>query len=250
LNYYARVVKQCGLHVRTGEEVTDVRKRPDGSFEVATASGALHLGRYVVIATGYFDHPTRLSVHGEEMPHVLHYYDEPFRYAGCDVVVVGGRNSAVEAALDLFRHGANVTLVHRGVSLSQGVKYWVLPDIENRIKAGQIAAYFNSTIERFQKGSVIVRTGGVSQELSAEFAFVLVGYEPDATFLMKSGILVDPHTLAPQCDPVTYETNVPGLFVAGSVVAGRNTNSIFVENGRLHASTIVEAIGRYRRGLS
>ncbi len=247
LNYYIRVVRQYGLDVRTHEEVSDIRKMTGAGFEAVTAGGTIHRGVSVVIATGYFDHPAHLGVPGENLPHVLHYYDEAYRYAGCDVVVVGGRNSAVEAALDLYRHGARVTLVHRGPALSQGVKYWILPDIENRIKAGQITALFESTVEQFQPGSVVVRTPHAQRLVTGSFCFVLTGFEPDASFLQKVGVEIDAGTLAPRCDPATYETNVPGLFVAGSVVAGRDTNSIFVENGRLHGKTIVRAILSKRR---
>ena len=247
LNYYLRVVRQCGLDVRTGEEVVGVHQGDDKAFAVRTASGSLYEARCVVIATGYFDHPAQLGVPGEELPHVSHYYDEPFRYAGCDVVVVGGRNSAVEAALDLFRHGARVSLVHRGPALSPGVKYWILPDIENRIKAGQIAALFGSTVRTIDRHNICVDTAGIQRTFRADFVFVQVGFAPDAAFLHGIGIHIDRETLAPQCDPVTFETNIPGLFVAGSVVAGKNTNKIFVENGRQHGKPIVDAVEGYRR---
>lgn len=161
--------------------------------------------------------------------------------------MVGGRNSAVEAALDLYRHGARVTLVHRGPALSQGVKYWILPDIDSRIKAGQITALFESSVERFQPGSVTVRTASAQRLVPAAFCFVLIGYEPDTSFLQKVGIDVDVDTLGPRCDPATYETNVSGLFVAGSVVAGKDTNRIFVENGRLHGKAIIGAVLSRRR---
>jgi thioredoxin reductase (NADPH) len=249
LNYYARVVRQCGLDVRTHDAVSDIRKTADGGFEVFTAGGLVERAASVVIATGYFDHPAHLGVPGEGLPHVFHHYDEPYRYAGCDVVVVGGRNSAVEAALDLYRHSARVTLVHRGPALSQGVKYWILPDIENRIKAGQIAALFESTVEQFQPGSVVVRMPGGQRLIPGSFCFVLIGYGPDASFLHKVGIELDVETLSPVYDPATYETNVPGLFVAGSVVAGKDTNRVFVENGRLHGRPIIDAIMRYRRRI-
>jgi len=250
LNYYARVVRQCTLDVRTHEEVIDIRRKEDGGFEASTASGIQYAAPSVIIATGYFDHPARLGVPGENMPQVLHGYDEPFRYAGSDVVVVGGRNSAVEAALDLYRHGARVTLVHRGAALSQGVKYWVLPDIENRLKSGQITGIFQAIVEEFRKEGVVVRMFDGTRLLPCVFSFVLIGFRPDASFLQKAGIRIDAATLAPESDLETFETNVPGLFVAGSVVAGKDTNRIFVENGRSHAKPIVEAIMRYRRCLS
>ncbi len=247
LNYYIRVVRQCDLDVRTGEEVVAVEKRDGKVFVVRTAPGAVYEARCVVIATGYFDHPARLDVAGEELPHVRHYYDEPFRYAGCDVAVIGGRNSAVEAALDLYRHGARVTLIHRGPALSPGVKYWILPDIENRIKAGQITALFGTTVKAIDRHNICVDTAGAERSIRANFVIVQIGYAPDAALLRGIGIDVDSETLAPACDPGSFETNIPGLFVAGSVVAGKNTNRIFVENGRQHGKPIVDAVAGYRR---
>jgi len=242
LNYYRAVVSHYALDVRCHDAVTEIRKLPDGRFHILTLHGARYEARNVVIATGYFDHASRLGVPGELQERVRHYYDEPFRYAGCDILVVGGRNSAVEAALDLYRHGARVTLVHRGPSLSQGVKYWILPDIENRMRAGQVNALFGSTVREFRERRAIVQTARGVEEVAFDFAFVLIGYEPDSAFLEGAGIRLDPLTLAPVCDSGTFETTIPGLFVAGSVVAGRETNRIFVENGRLHGGHIVAAI--------
>jgi thioredoxin reductase (NADPH) len=249
LNYYRAVVRHYALDVRCHDAVTELRKLPNGLFGIRTARGTRYEAGNVVIATGYFDHASRLGVPGEHQERVNHYYDEPFRYADCDVLIVGGRNSAVEAALDLYRHGAKVTLVHRGPSLSQGVKYWILPDIENRVKAGQVRALFDSTILEFRERRAIVRTPRGTEDIAFEFAFVLIGYEPDSAFLEHAGIRLDPVTLAPSCSPETFETTIPGLFVAGSVVAGRETNRIFVENGRLHGSHIVAAIVSRPRSL-
>jgi thioredoxin reductase (NADPH) len=241
VRYYQRVCTHFGLDLRLHDAVVAVRK--DGEiFRASTANGKTHDARTVVVATGYFDHPNRLGVPGEDLPHVHHYYDEPFRYFGARVVVVGGRNSAVEAALELFRNGVQVTLIHRGPALSQGVKYWILPDIENRIKAGQITALFDATVTEFRRDRAVVRTPAGGQEVPMEFSFVLTGFRPDAALLRTFGIQLDPETLAPRSDPVTHETTVPGLFVAGSVVAGRNTNKIFVENGRLHGLAIARSV--------
>jgi len=227
--------------VRPHDAVTAVEREQDG-FRVSTAQGKIHHAQAVVIATGYFDHPNRLGVPGEDLPNIFHYYDEPFRYFGSDVVVVGGRNSAVEAALDLYRHGVRVTLVHRGSALSQGVKYWILPDIENRIKAGQINALFGSTVEAFRSDRVVVRTSDAIRDVPMAFTFVLVGFVPDSRLLRSCGVGIDEDTLAPQHDPSTFETNVPGIYVAGSLVAGRNTNRVFVENGRLHGEIIARVL--------
>lgn len=241
LNYYRKVAHHLSLDVRPFEAAASVRKTERG-FAVETSAGSIYEAGAVVVATGYFDHPNRLGAAGEDLPHVHHYYDEPFCWDGQDVVIVGGRNSAVEAALDLYRHDARVALVHRGARLSEGVKYWILPDIENRIKAGEIRGLFNAVVCEFQPGLVVVESPDGRHELPARAAFVLVGFLPDADQLTRFGIMLDPETLAPIADPATLETSVRGLFVAGSVVAGRNTNSIFVENGRLHGKAIVSAI--------
>ncbi len=250
LNYYRRVAEVQRLELRLHDGVKSIRKEVEGSFTVATHKGLTHRARAVVIATGYFDQPARLTVQGEELPHVHHYYDEPFRFAGTDVVVVGGRNSAVEAALDLYRHGARVLLVHRGPTLSPGVKYWILPDIENRIKAGQIQAAFNTTIAEITGEYIVLAHANALQQHRADSVFVLVGFGPDSRLLRDAGVHLDPLTLAPAADPSTLETNVPGLFVAGSVVAGKETNKIFVENGRQHGTIIIEALLRGRTSFS
>ncbi len=250
LNYYARVVARYGLDIRCHDPVRSIHREERGSFVVTTAGGTRHEGQSVVIATGYFDQPNRLGVAGEDLPWVRHTYDEPFSYVGSDVVVVGGRNSAVETALDLYRHGARVTLVHRGTTLSPGVKYWVLPDIENRIKGGQVRALFSTTIREFTVGKVLAADRqGVACELPAQFAFVLIGFGPDSLLLRDAGVQLHPETLAPVCNPGTFETNVPGLYVAGSVVAGKETNTIFVENGRLHGEMIVASLTKRKRAI-
>jgi len=246
LNYYRKVTRHYGIDVRPFDAAVSVGREGKG-FTVGTAGGAKYEAGAVVVATGYFDHPNRLGVPGEDLPHIVHYYDEPFRWAGEDVVVIGGRNSAVEAALDLYRHGARVTLVHRGPRLSEGVKYWILPDIENRLKAGEIRGMFRATVREFRPGSVVVQGAEGRSELTARCAYVLTGFLPDAAQLARFGIQLDPDTLAPIADPATFETGVPGLFVAGSVVAGRDTNRIFVENGRQHGKVIVSALLARRR---
>ena len=247
LNYYQRVIALHDIDVRPYDAVVSVRRDPKGIFEVKTANGALYRAHYVVVATGYFDHPNRLGVPGEDLPKVSHYYSEPYPFFQRDVLVVGGRNSAAEAALDLYRHGAHVTLVHRGVRLSEGIKYWVLPDIENRIKAGQVEGFLNSTVQAVTEDSVRIATPAGVREIRNHHVFILVGFRPDSDQLKHFGIQLDGETLAPRLRPDSLETTVPGLFVAGSVVAGRETNKIFVENGRMHGALIVEAI-RAREG--
>ena len=247
LNYYQRVISLQDIDVRPYDAVVSVRREHDGIFELKTANGLLHRARYVVVATGYFDHPNRLGVPGEDLPKVSHYYSEPYPFFQRDVLVVGGRNSAAEAALDLYRHGARVTLVHRGVRLSEGVKYWVLPDIENRLRAAQVEGFLNSTVQAITEDTVRITTPAGVREIRNQHVFILVGFRPDSDQLRRFGIQLDSRTLAPQLRPDSLETSVPGLFVAGSVVAGRETNKIFVENGRMHGAEIVRAI-RAREG--
>ncbi len=241
IKYYQRVAAYFRLDVRTFDGVESVRRDSDG-FLVRTERGKEYRSKHVVVATGYYDHPNTLGVPGEDLPKVAHYYREPFEFFGRNVAVVGGRNSAVEAALDLFRHGARVTLIHRGPELSKGVKYWILPDIENRIKNGEIRALFNSIVSEIRSESILVTTQQGMLELENDFTFVLIGFHPDTTHLRSYGVEIDPETLAPVHNPETLETNVSGLYVCGSIVAGKNNNKIFVENGRLHGATIVSAI--------
>jgi thioredoxin reductase (NADPH) len=249
LKYYQKVVCHFDLDIRYFDPVISV-DRQNEYFLVRTVRGVAYAARNVVVATGYFDHPNRLGVPGEDLAHVSHYYDEPFPYFDRDVAVVGGRNSAVEASLDLFRNGARVKIVHRGERLSEGVKYWILPDIENRIKAGEVDAHFRSNVVEIRPGLVVLRGPAGVSELKADFVFVLIGFHPDTTHLQAYGVEVDAETLAPRHDPGTFETNVSGLYVAGSVVAGKNNNRIFIENGRLHGGVIVRSILARRSGKS
>lgn len=241
LSYYQKVVQYHGLECRYFDPVESVAGGK-GEFTVTTASGEMYKGCNVVLATGYFDHPNRLDVPGESLPHVMHYYNEPFKYFDCDIAIIGGRNSAVEAALDLYRHGARVTLIHRGENLSPGVKYWILPDMENRIKAGEVKAVFRTTVREIRRKSVVVNTPDGERELPGDFVFVLIGFHPDTAHLKRFGVEVQSDTLAPLFDESTFETNVKGLYVAGSLVAGKNNNKVFVENGRLHGAVIVKSI--------
>jgi len=241
LSYYQRVVQYFNLDCRYFDAVENI-VQVGATLRVSTISGKTYEGRNAVIATGYFDNPNRLNVPGESLANVMHYYDEPFKYFDCNVAVVGGRNSAVEAALDLFRHGARVTLIHRGDRLSPGVKYWILPDIENRIKAGEVKSMFRSTVREIKPHSVVLEPPDGIKELHADFTFVLIGFHPDTEHLRRFGIEINPETLAPRYDEKTFETNVSGLYVAGSIVAGKNNNKVFVENGRLHGGVIVKSI--------
>ncbi len=217
-------------------------RKDDGSFSVITDRGRSYAGMNVVVATGYFDQPNRINVPGENLPKVLHYYNEAFPYFDLNVAVVGGSNSAVEAALDLYRHGAHVTLIHRREKVGERVKYWVVPDIENRIKSGEIKALFNSTVCEIRPESILVKSPKGVSEIPNDFIFILTGFLPDSALLSQFGVKVDPETLVPSVDPKTLESNVPGLYLAGSSIAGRNNNQVFVENGRAHGALIVASI--------
>jgi thioredoxin reductase (NADPH) len=246
LKYYRKATEHYGVDARLYEAVAHV-ERGNGSFRVKTrrANGITeeHQTRRVVIATGYYDLPKLLGVPGEDLPHVAHYFREAHPCWQRDVVIVGGQNSAAEAALDLFRAGARVMLVYRGRELSEKLKYWVRPDLENRIAAGEIQARFQTVVSRIETGRVVVRgtDGQAGQEeiLPADFVFALTGYHPDFEFLRQQGIALDPETQKPVVNPETLETNVPGLYVAGVIVGGQQTNEIFIENGRFHGKQIV-----------
>jgi len=242
VNYYRRVADHYGLRCRFFEQVTALR-RTNGEFSVRSSAGATISSRCTVIATGYYDTPNRLDVPGEDLPHVSHYYRDPLPCYGQRVLIVGGKNSAIEAALDLYRHGAGVTVVHRGNTLSEGVKYWLLPDFENRVADGKIRLYLNTTVRQFLQGRTeLLESQRTSRSVETDRAFILVGYRPDIPFLQTTGIQTGTDSLAPHFNPATMETNVPGLSVAGGMVGGRFNNKVFIENGREHGKLIVRAI--------
>jgi thioredoxin reductase (NADPH) len=193
----------------------------------------------LVLATGYLDHPNLLDVPGEELPHVRHWFDEPHLTTGQDVVIIGAKNSAIEAALLSFRAGARVSVVHRGSALKETVKYWLRPDFENRVAAGEIAAHFNSTVERITPAVVTIRRAdGGTLDLPADRVYPLIGYHPDFDLLRALGIELDPTTRRAAVDPDTLETNVPGLHLAGSVASGTRISEVFIENGRFDGEKI------------
>jgi thioredoxin reductase (NADPH) len=247
LRYYRRVVDTHDLVIDFGYSVTAICRDDDGVFAVRTAHDAhgeqeWH-ARTVLIASGCYDHPNQLGVPGEELPHVSHYYTEPHEFYRKPVVVVGGKNSAAEAALDLYRSGAHVTLVHRRAELGSSIKYWVRPDIENRIKEGSIAARFETRVVEIRPREIVVECDGVRDTLPAEGVFLLTGYLANLDFLRGAGIEVASNNV-PRHDPDTFETNVPGLYLAGAVVAGANRGEVFIENGRFHGRVVVEHIAR------
>lgn len=250
LRYYRRVVDAFRLEVRTGEAVTDIRPESDRSgarlFAVESQSERgtrrMHHARFVVLATGVFDWPNLLGVPGEDLPHVSHYYREAHPYYRKQVVVVGGKNSAAEAALELYRSGASVTLVHRGPALGDSIKYWVRPDIENRIREGAVQARFETRVVEIRPTSVVVERAGRRDEVPADAVLLLTGHHPDTALFERAGVRYDPETLVPAVDPDTFESNVEGLFLAGSVSTGRQAGRIFIENGRFHGQQVIRAI--------
>jgi len=251
LEYYRRVAEHFQLHIRQYEWVKTIAGQ-DGDFRVTATDrhDAIHdyRARKIVLATGYYDLANQLEIPGEDREKVFHYYREPHPYYDSDVLVIGGKNSAAEAALDLWRHGARVTLVHRGSQMHDHVKYWVRPDIENRIKSGEITAYFKSTVHEIGDDWVVLRTPTGPLRLKNNFVFALTGYHPDYDFLRSVGIELATEQLRPVCDPENLESNVAGIYVAGVIVAGSRTNEIFIENGRFHGKLIAahlsEKLGR------
>lgn len=264
LRYYRRVVDTYQLQISLNEKVVDIA-REKGTFAVTTEdvepSGAVPARRVrhahaVVLAIGYYDYPNLLGVPGEDLPHVSHYFREPHPYYKQRVVVVGGKNSAAEAALELYRAGAYVTLVHRRQALGESIKYWVRPDIENRIKEGSIAARFNTRVVEIRPRTVVVApsndraaswwrgraSDSPTEEIPADAVLLLTGYHPDADLMRRSGIRCDDESLVPDLNPETFETNVPNLFIAGGAIAGRHTGNIFIENGRFHGERIATVL--------
>lgn len=242
LEYYRNVTRRLDLNIRLYETVTAVSRNKEHYFEVTTGK-ALYQARQVVIATGFYDIPVLLNVPGEHLPKVKHYYKEPHPYAGQKVLVAGASNSAVDAALELWRKGAEVTMAVRGPAIGPRVKYWVKPDIENRIAEGSIKAYFNTGIQEISQDKVTLHTPEGAVILENNFVLALTGYRPDNDWLERCGIALSGDGLfRPVHDPATMETNVPGLYLAGVVCGGLETHKWFIENSRMHARLIVDHI--------
>lgn len=240
LKYYRRVAEHYQLNIHQYERVVKIEGE-DGDFQVHTSRGDYH-ARNIVLATGYYDLPNMLNVPGEDLDKVIHYYKEPHPYYNHDVIVIGAKNSAAIAALELYWTGARVTMIHRGAWVSDRIKYWIKPNIENRIKNGEIAAHFHSQVLEILPQSVVVETPDGVVTLKNDFVFALTGYHPDLDFLASLGIRLEPGTQRPRTNPDTLESDRPGIFLAGVIVAGMHTNEIFIENGRFHGKKIAEAI--------
>jgi len=246
LEYYRKVAEHYRLNVLQYHTV-DAVEGLDGDFAVKTTD---RFGRKVrlrarklIIATGYYDLPNYLGIPGEELSKVEHYYNEAHPFSGLKVLVIGGKNSAAIAALDLWRHGAEVTLVHRGAELHRHIKYWIKPDIENRIKNGEVKAYLSSSVESIAEDAVTLRTPEGAVTVANDFVFALTGYHPDFGFLERLGVKLDEENdRCPVCDGNSLESNVPGIYLAGVIVAGERTNEIFIENGRFHGKQIADSL--------
>ena len=259
LRCYRKVVEAFDLQIALEETVLSIDREVESSgggaaaeeavFAIETRSSRgvrrIRHARQVVLAIGYYDQPNFLNVPGEDLPHVHHYYSEPHPYYRQRVVIVGGGNSAAESALELFRSGAHVTLVHRHAELKKTIKYWVRPDIDNRIKEGSVTGRFNALLKEIRPTSVLIETGASgareTEELAADAVFLLTGYHTDWDLMERAGIALS-ETRVPTYDPETFETNVPGLFLAGGAICGRDTSNVFIENGRFHGEKIVATI--------
>ena len=237
LEYYRRVAESWKLDINLYERVSNV-SGTIGDFTVKTDKG-VYASKIVIVSTGFYDFPNLMNIPGEELPKVKHYYDDPHLYANMDVVVIGGGNSAVDVALETFRKGARVSMVVKNQEIDKGVKYWVRPDIENRIKDGSIISYFNSSVVEIKPESVIISTPDGEKEIKNDFVLAMTGYRPDYDFLTRIGIAtIDPVTMEPQYDNTTFQTNIPGIFLAGVVCCGQETRKWFIENSRYHATNI------------
>ncbi len=241
LDYYRRVAQAEQLAVRLYERVLRVDGE-DGAFTVVTEKDA-YACRKVVASIGFFDLPNLLGVPGEDLPKVTHYYREPYAYARQKVAVIGAKNSAAKVALECYRHGADVTLIHRGPGLSDRVKYWIKPDLENRIREGSIRAYFNTKVAAIEPDRLLLETPQGRLELANDWVVAMTGYRPDYAFLQTLGIAIeDDEARTPVYDSETFETNRAGLYLAGTVCGGLRTGRWFIENGRFHAGQIMRHI--------
>lgn len=241
MEYYRRVAISAGLHIRLFEEVKAVEKTGT-TFNVVTAKQT-YMAANVIVCTGFYDIPYLLNVPGEDLDKVKHYYDDPYFYAFQKVLVVGAANSAVDAALETWRKGATVTMVVRNEAISERVKYWVKPDVENRIKEGSINAYFNSSITAIRQNEVDIQTPDGLVTIENDWVLAMTGYQPNLNFLRSMGIeLADDDVCSPAYNEHTYETNVKGIYLAGVICGGMNTHKLFIENSRVHAEKIIADI--------
>jgi len=242
LKYYRRVADLFKLNIHQYERVLGF-EGSDNNFTVRTEKSC-YRARKIILASGYYDIPNKLNVPGENLDKVIHYYREAHPYYNSDVLIVGAKNSAAIAALELFWTGARVTMVIRGAGIHHNVKYWIKPNIENRIKCGEVKAFFESTVKEIAEKHVVLNTPAGEVTVKNDFVFAMTGYRPDFEFMAKHGIHLDPKTSKPITDQYTLESERPGVYLAGVIVAGTHTNEIFIENGRFHGVQIAEAIAK------
>jgi thioredoxin reductase (NADPH) len=241
LVYYREVVKMHDLRINRFEEVEGVFKLDDDRFSVKTSKDE-YKTRKVIIATGYYDHPNKLDIEGGDLEKVYHYFKEAHPYFDTDVAVIGGKNSAVDAAIELEKAGARVTVLYRGSDYSSSIKPWILPEFEALVKNGKVMMEFEAEVKSITHDKVSYRAAGVPKEIKNDFVFAMIGYHPDHSFLAKMGVNIDLETGRPEFNPDTMETNVKGIYIAGVIAAGNNANEIFIENGRFHGGIIADAI--------
>ncbi|ARF15460.1 YpdA family putative bacillithiol disulfide reductase [Sporosarcina ureae] len=242
LVYYRTVAQIENLQINSHERVEDIDQQ-HGRF-VVTTNKAVYDAKYVVVATGYYDQPNRLHVEGENLPTVYHYFKEAHPYFNKKVTVIGGKNSAVDAALELQRAGAHVTVLYRNETYSKSVKPWILPGFDSLVRNGQIDMHFNACVTKITEKAVTVNQQGTTFNLESDYVFAMIGYHPDHAFLRKIGIDVDEQSGRPVFNEDTMETNVTNLFIAGVIAAGNNANEIFIENGRFHGGMIAQCIAQ------
>lgn len=247
IKYYQRVIEYYDLTIQYDEKVTALDKQ-NGHF-IVSSNKAEYTAQNVVVATGYFDNPNPYNVPGADLPKVSKYYDEPYGFFRKNVAVVGGSNSAAIAALELYRNRAHVTIIHRDEKLRDGIKYWIKPDIENRIKNGEIAAHFKTVVQEIKNDALVLKKENETFTIPNDFVYVLIGFTPEMKLLKSAGVRINPDNGEPVHSPDTLESNVQGLFVAGSIAAGSNNNRIFIENGREHGELIIDRILRHYKKM-
>ncbi|MFT9600008.1 YpdA family putative bacillithiol disulfide reductase [Mesobacillus sp.] len=248
LVYYREVVKREKLRINKYERVTEIVKRQESVFEVITDKQK-YTSENIVIATGYYDNPNFMGIPGEELEKVSHYFKEAHPFFDMDVAVIGGKNSSVDAAIELEKAGARVTVLYRGAEYSPSIKPWVLPEFEALVREGVVKMVFSAEVKEITEDFIVYEHEGQTVKMKNDHVFAMTGYRPDHAFLKKMGVKIEAETGRPHFDPETMETNVPGIFIAGVIAAGNNANEIFIENGRFHGGQIAEAIfSRTRNG--
>lgn len=241
LVYYREVAKREKLRVNSFEKVLEVSRQEDGSFKILSDKNA-YSSPYVIVATGYYDHPNYMGVKGEELPKVHHYFKEAHPFFDLDAAVIGGKNSSVDAALELVKAGARVSVLYRGSQYSGSIKPWILPEFDSLVKNGTIHMEFNAHVAEITDNAISYEVDGIRKTIKNDVVFAMTGYHPDHAFLKRMGVEIDEATGRPIHDPETMETNVSGIFIAGVIAAGNNANEIFIENGRFHGGQIASAI--------